>query len=218
MVAVVDKYMNQIIHGDCLKVMKNIPDNSFDTIYTDPVWPNSTVEEFKNINAFKLFKRAAREFSRIAKRCLVHLGVDSDPRILQFIPTSFTFFRIINLKYARPHFKGRVLYDRDIVYAFGPPVKSRPGNHAPSGSYCYIKSGESKHGHPCPRRLDHVRFVLERYAEGPVLDPFAGSCTTAEACVEVGLPYCCIEIVKKYCDEGEKRIIKQAERGIQLKL
>lgn len=30
------KYLNQIIYGDCLEVMKELPDNSIDLILTDP--------------------------------------------------------------------------------------------------------------------------------------------------------------------------------------
>jgi len=32
----IDKYINQVIHGDCLEVMKNIPDNSVDITFADP--------------------------------------------------------------------------------------------------------------------------------------------------------------------------------------
>jgi len=32
----IDKYINQIIQGDCLKIMKNIPDNSVDITFADP--------------------------------------------------------------------------------------------------------------------------------------------------------------------------------------
>jgi len=28
--------LNQIIHGDCFEVLKNIPDNYFDSLITDP--------------------------------------------------------------------------------------------------------------------------------------------------------------------------------------
>jgi len=32
----IDKYINQIIQGDCLEIMKNIPDNSVDVTFADP--------------------------------------------------------------------------------------------------------------------------------------------------------------------------------------
>ena len=30
------KFLNKIINGDCLKELKNIPDNSFDLVFADP--------------------------------------------------------------------------------------------------------------------------------------------------------------------------------------
>ena len=32
----IDKYINQIVQGDCLEIMKNIPDNSVDITFADP--------------------------------------------------------------------------------------------------------------------------------------------------------------------------------------
>ena len=195
--------------------MKDIPDGQFDTIYCDPVWPNNALPEFAHFNPRQLFASAAVHFPRLAKRVLVHLGCDSDPRILDGVPDCLPFFRVVNLRYARPHFKGRVLYDRDIVYVFGPPPPSRPGFHAISGDFCYTDFGESKYGHPCPRRLGHVKWLLHRYAGGPVLDPFAGSCTTAEACIDLSIPYCCIEINGEYCKAGNRRVKERLQCGLQ---
>lgn len=33
---IIDKFANKIICGDCLEVMKEIPDNSVDLVLTDP--------------------------------------------------------------------------------------------------------------------------------------------------------------------------------------
>jgi len=209
-------YKNKIICGDSISIMKEMPDNLFDTIYTDPVWPDNKVAEFTDIDPFKLFAAAAVEFPRLAKRVLIHLGCDSDPRILAAIPKQLPFFRTVSLRYAFPHFKGRVLYDRDIVYAFGPPPPSRLLNHAICGEFFNTDIGESRHGHPCPRRLSHVHWLLSRYANGSVFDPFAGVCTTAVACVELDIPYCCIEINEKSCETGRRRVINRLKAGIQL--
>ena len=35
--------INEVIQGDCLEVMKDIPDNSIDTIITDPPYNLSTI-------------------------------------------------------------------------------------------------------------------------------------------------------------------------------
>jgi DNA modification methylase len=40
-----DNYINQIIHGDCLEVMKGIPDNSIDSIITDPPYHLTSINK-----------------------------------------------------------------------------------------------------------------------------------------------------------------------------
>jgi hypothetical protein len=192
-----------------------MPDGLFDTIYTDPVWPNNTIAEFADVNPYELFAAAAAHFPRLAKRVLVHLGCDSDPRILSGL-VGMPFFKVAQLRYARPHYKGRMLYDRDLLYCFGEPPRAKPGRHIIPGDFCNVDAGESRYGHPCPRRLSHVRWVIAKHAEGPVLDPFAGSCTTAEACVEQAIPYCCIERSVEYCEGGNRRLQAQRVGGIQL--
>ena len=32
----IEELKNQVLHGDCLELMKDIPDNSIDSIVTDP--------------------------------------------------------------------------------------------------------------------------------------------------------------------------------------
>lgn len=32
----INEYINQIVHGDCLEIMKNIPDDSIDITFADP--------------------------------------------------------------------------------------------------------------------------------------------------------------------------------------
>lgn len=41
---------------------------------------------------------------------------------------------------------------------------------------------------------------------GVVLDPFAGSCTTAQACAETGRHYVCIERDPDHCETGRQRL------------
>jgi DNA modification methylase len=51
--------LNRIIHGDCLKVMKDIEDNSIDAIITDPPYPKKYLY---------LYEAIAKEGKRILKR------------------------------------------------------------------------------------------------------------------------------------------------------
>lgn len=57
-----------------------------------------------------------------------------------------------------------------------------------------------------------VRVVAP--AGGLVLDPFAGSCTLAEACVQTGRNYLCLERDAAHCATGESRVL-QVQRGFE---
>lgn len=205
-----------LMKGDSTRLLKHVKPGVFDLIYTDPIWPNSSVEEFKGIDALKVFRKTAKYFPKIADRVAVHMGCDSDPRFLEAIPKEMKFFRVCYLRYAVPSYKGRVLYDGDIVYIFGKPPKSKQGKHLlGSGlNVCHTDKNESRNGHPCPRRLIHTKWVLSNFAERAVLDPFSGSGTTAEACIDLNLKYLCIEIKENYHAEACKRIKNRILCGI----
>jgi DNA modification methylase len=77
-----------------------------------------------------------------------------------------------------------------------------------------------KFGHPCPRPIDHMDYVLERFVRpaSTVLDPFMGSGTTGVAAVKLGRKFIGIEIEPKYFDIACKRIsdaLKQPDMFIK---
>ena len=68
----IDKYINQIIQGDCLEIMKNIPDNSVDVTFADP--PFNLGKKYNGYKDYKEFhaylnwcKRWIYEMVRITK-------------------------------------------------------------------------------------------------------------------------------------------------------
>lgn len=208
----------EIYCGDCREVLQLLPTRA-DTIVTDPVWPNTGVD-FDGIEAWSMFADAARLFPARADRLIVHLGCDSDPRFVASVPPSYRFFRVCWLEYACPTRKGRVLYTGDVAYVFGPPPASRPGRRVLpgrviSGKLDVQRDRVSPHkewgkanrsGHPAPRRYQHVLWLVSRFADGLVIDPFAGSGTTLQAAKHCNLPAIGIEIEPKYCEIAVKRL------------
>ena len=69
------------------------------------------------------------------------------------------------------------------------------------------RSGPER-GHPCPRPLDMMRYLVSRFVppQALVLDPFMGSATTGVACIKLGRKFIGIEIEPKYFDIACKRI------------
>ncbi len=65
-----------------------------------------------------------------------------------------------------------------------------------------------KTDHPCPKPIGWMTWLVKLASlEGEtILDPFAGSCTTAVAAKRLGRSCICIELEEKYCAIGKRRL------------
>lgn len=191
-----------IYHGDCRDVLPQL--GPVDCVITDPVWPNALPELAGADDPAGLFAAAAAHFPRLAARAVVQLGCDSDPRILQGVPAALPYFRTCWLEYAVPGYRGRVLYSNDVAYCFGTPPPRKPGAAVIPGR-CVISSRTAPRlAHPCPRRIEHVQWLVKWFANGPVLDPFMGSGTTLRAAKNLGWPAVGIEVEERYCEHAAR--------------
>jgi site-specific DNA-methyltransferase (adenine-specific)/modification methylase len=192
-----------LLHGGCIEILPTLV-NEVDTVITDPVWPNNSLSEFAHIDPYKLFSEAWELIE--AKRAVIQLGCDSNPDILR--PIKLPFFRAAWLEYALPGHKGRLLFTGDVAYLYGPPPRPLPGKKLVSGK-CVSHSNFGKEaGHPCPRKLEHVKWLVNQFTDpdDTVLDPFMGSGTTGIACMELGRKFIGIEINEKYFETACKRL------------
>ena len=142
---------------------------------------------------------------------------DSDPRILTSIPQSYPFLRATWLEYAVPSYQGRVLISGDVAYIYGkaPSVKTN-GRLMPGKmhkDFCPKAQPTKDTGHPCPRNLAHVEWLIEKFTapSDVILDPFMGSGTTAVAAVNRGRKFIGIEIEKRHWETSIERIKKCAD-------
>ena len=210
-----------IYHGDAREVL---PLLSAESIITDPVWPNSIFPKIKNPEQL-LCESLARAS---AERVVIHLGSDSDPRFLRSVPAKWEFVRFCLLEYARPSYKGRLVYGGDIAYVFGSIPKTGrkliPGLCISTRSDALFRrsnwNGTEKRfnrdadntanlPHPAARRLQHVRWLCKWFGGASVIDPFLGSGTTALACKTLGIPCIGIEIEERFCELAVKRLSQE---------
>ena len=84
--------------------------------------------------------------------------------------------------------------------------------------YCSKASKKEKDdtNHPTVKPIDLMRYLVKLITpkDGLVLDPFAGTGTTGEACILEGRNYYLIEKTKEYIPDIEKRINKYDRLGI----
>jgi len=130
--------------GDCLEILPTI--SVVDTVVTDPVWPNNTVQEFAHINPYKLFTDTWRLIK--TRRAVIQLGCDSNPDILHVV--TLPFFRVAWLEYAMPGHKGRLFYSGDVAYMYGPPPRPLPGKKLVLGKCVSTNNFGKEAEHPCP--------------------------------------------------------------------
>ena len=84
--------------------------------------------------------------------------------------------------------------------------------------YCSKASKKEKDdtNHPTVKPIDLMRYLVKLVTpkDGLVLDPFAGTGTTGEACILEGRNYYLIEKTKEYISDIKKRINKYDRLGI----
>jgi site-specific DNA-methyltransferase (adenine-specific) len=197
----------QLFHGDCLDILPGI--GPVDTVITDPVWPNAPAGMFPDVlDAQALLSDALSMID--AKRVVIIMRNDSDPRFLQAVPKKWGFFRAQILSYVMPGYIGRKLGGDEFAYCFGEPLPSAPGRRVIPGWGPKVQPDRAygKNGHPCSRSLAHLRWLVNWWSlEGEtVLDPFMGSGTTGVACKEMNRRFIGIEIEDKYFRIAESLI------------
>ncbi len=221
--------LGKLYHGDCREILPGL--QNIETIITDPMWPNANVKINGHRNTYQLFAEMCKVIPVSTKRLIVQLGCDSDPRFLNGIPSNWNFLRTCWLDYTKPSYKGRILYTGDVAYAFGCPPAYVKGRQLMGGKCTSTKSDKlfERHTkgnvhrkmftgkddeeyhlpHPCPRRLQHVAWLVHQFSDTVVCDPFIGSGTTAVAAINLNRYFIGIEISKEYCDVAIDRIKKE---------
>uniref|UniRef100_A0A6M3JP43 Putative methyltransferase n=1 Tax=viral metagenome TaxID=1070528 RepID=A0A6M3JP43_9ZZZZ len=210
-----DDYINKVICGDCLQVMKGIPDKSVDLVLTDPPY---------GIGAYKTGTMGGGVLAKQSK--FEKVEWDSE------IPQKIVFDEMIRISKNQIVFGGNyfVEYLKNsscwLVWD-----KDNGDNNFADCELCWtsFKTAVRKYKwkwqgmlqqnakckdhrvHPTQKPRQLISLILQDYSkEGQtILDPFLGSGTTAVACKELGRKYIGIEINPKYCEIAERRLAQE---------
>lgn len=193
--------------GDSLEILPDV--GTIDAVITDPIWPNAPEGMFAEEYDRDELLASALGLCPSAKRVVIVLRYDSDPRFLAGVPAQWPFFRVCHLRYALPSRFGRTLGGMELAYVFGNAIKSAKGRHIVPGMTAPSQPGENaKNGHPCPRPLSHTLWLVNWYSDAQeiVADPFMGSGTTGVAAAKLGRKFVGVEIEPRYFDIACRRI------------
>jgi hypothetical protein len=214
--------LNPVVIGDAMLYLGDareiLPALQFDAVITGPPWDQATSIPGAD-DPRGLFASLAPDIAR-AKRAVVQLGCYTDPNFTAPLAERMPFCQVLQLRYGKSSYRGRVVVDMDVAYAFGQHIPSAPGQRVvPSGTLSTGRElGEIVRGHgrnrsskerkrtteamehPMPRHVKHVRWLVRWWSmDGEIVcDPLMGSGTTAVAAAGTGRKFVGIEIKPEF--------------------
>jgi len=209
--------INQIIKGDCVKFLKNLPNNCIDLIITDPPygdnvgygWNNKIIKNNKNplINCLALAEcyRVLRKNSTLYN----FTNWKHYPFLIEFI-MKYTKFKIRHLIVWKKHNFGlgwafRHQYELILVLEKGKP-KYNLTDFSDVQTCSHINHNKINHPHEKP--VDLIRKMIQHSSKdgGVVLDPFCGSGSVCVACQEIGRKWIGVDIDEKWVRMARERV------------
>lgn len=220
--------LDTIYHGDCLELLKNIPDNYIDLIVTDPpylmnyktnrrknkehefcsVIQNDTGEE-----AEELIKNVIEQSYRVLKDNTAMYMFCNSNRVEFFKTELQNFFTIKNMIIwvKNNHTAG------DLECAFGKKYEilflvnkgSRPFNGKRIEDVWFFNAVKGDYQvHQNEKPVDLILQCIRKHSNKGdiVLDLFAGSGNVGLACKDTSRHFILSEIEEKYCELIDKRI------------
>ena len=228
--------------GDCLELMKLIPDKSVDLVVTDPPYEisintggtinnikklNKTLQpliESKITNGYDI-EKVNEEFIRVMKEINIYIWCNKKqiPKYFDFYINKYKCkFDIIcwHKTNALPTYSNKYLSDTEyLLYFRKGKSKCHPQNYENAKTF-YISpinhKDKKRYNHPTIKPLDLILKIIKNSSKEQevILDSFMGSGTTGVACKQLNRNFIGIELDENYFNIARKRIeeVKMNER------
>ena len=210
--------MSKIINGDCLKVMKKMPDKSVDMVFTSPPYNrkrNDKYEEYDDtvVDYLALLIDSATECLRLSKGHVIF-------NIQKNYYNKSEVFRFMG------HFHDKIV--EVIIWEKSNPMPAAGkaitnayeffvvlGGVALKSNTTYTKNvvitsvnSKMPKEHRAVMKPEVAEWFVEKFTQkgDTILDPFFGLGTTGAAAKKNGRKYIGIELSKKYCEIAKKTL------------
>jgi len=202
-----------IYHGDCLEVMKQFPDKSFDLVLTDPPYGKMWTRGINGIGVLKdkneddktlwdetiPAKEVFDEMVRVSKNQIIFGG----NYFTDYLPPSncwLVWDKLGDLKLGK---QIPFAHCELIWTSFNKTVKKYTLRQQG-----FINDSKDERVHPTQKPSEIISAILQDFSddEMTILDPFAGSFTTLVVAKMLKRRAVGIEISKKYCEIGKQRL------------
>lgn len=223
-----DDFIDKVIQGDCLEVMKELPDGCVDLVVTDPPFFNPSAHyisrdkrkakrSYGDMSIMKIaFRQIASELSRVTKQkghSLMFCDCVTYPTFFEAHYDYFDYVRSLIWYKGKNYFslgKGAWRYSYEmILHAFNTNQFYVQLNRQDFIECRNVRNQEKNHQAEKPVELVENLIHAVTNSSGVVLDPFLGSGTTAVAAKRLARHYIGIEINSDYCRIAEERLAQE---------
>lgn len=207
--------VNTCYLGDCLDIMRDMPDKCIDLVLTDPPYgigdklsiggctkPNRMQELYNNSDWIDEVpsKEYFDEIFRISKNQVISGGN------YFYLPPTRGFIVWDKIKSATNYSQAEYIWTSfDRV--------SKIFRFCSNGGFVLNKNNLKLH--PTQKPLELIEWILKEYSSEDqiIFDPFAGSHTTAVACINTGRKFICVEKDEEFYNLGIERVKKAQAQG-----
>lgn len=213
--------------GDCLEILKKLPDDSVDLVITDPPYEFAAHgggafgskqreyhNELENSDITKGFDtRILDELVRVMKKINIYIWCNKEQ--IKMYLNYFKDFNMDLLVYCKtnpvPTCNNKYLSDIEYLLFFREKGVKVYGEYTTKHKYYVMptnKTDKKKYNHPTVKPLEIIEnLVINSSQENEiVLDPFMGSGTTGEAIIKNKRKFIGIEIDETYFNTAKERI------------
>lgn len=215
----------ELLHGDCLELMKDIPDGSVDMILTDIPYGvvNRSDNGLRNLNKEKAdifdldMNKMLEEFYRVSRgQIVIFCGKEQFSSIYEFFANQKGTTRPIIWHKSNPSpMNGQYVYLSGVELAVWFKPKGRKVFNAHCKNTVFKHPNGSRKIHPTQKNVDlFEELIIDNTNENEIVfDPFMGSGTTGVACKNHNRNFIGMELDEDYFEIAKKRI--EEARGVK---
>ena len=201
-----ERYVNKIHCGDCLDILKDLPDSCVDLVLTDPPY-GLNLKMQGGTWGISYRHGDMKKWDYVIKEADIQLCIQKGKNAIIWGGNNYTMTPSrCWLVWEKPFFP--TMSDNELAWtSFDKPTKSFRNNRI-----------GNVNGHPTEKPLSLMVWCVENYSnpDALILDPFCGSGTTCVAAKMLGRRYIGIDISEKYCEIARQRL-EAVDTGVPVK-
>ena len=216
----IHEFVNRIITGDCVEVMKEIPSASIDFISTDPPYlvryTSRDDRSIANDDNSNWLMPAFAQMYRVLKYDRFLLCFYGWNKVDRFFAAwrAAGFYPVGHLVWVKDYHSNEryVRYSHESAYLLAKGNPPKP-SIALSDVLEWKYTGDELHPTQKPVMALLPVILAFSHVGDLILDPFAGSGTTAVASQELGRRYIGIELDPAYAQKAQERVRREISRA-----